>query len=77
MLFKVHVAAILQRQDFILRLARALMMFGKPERTELDEVTDKVYDAIQVLLHIVSSTNCSKQPKSSRLSAKSSTLSSQ
>jgi uncharacterized membrane protein YjjP (DUF1212 family) len=26
----VHVAAILQRQDFILRLARALMMFGAP-----------------------------------------------
>lgn len=26
----VHVAAILQRQDFVLRLARALMMFGAP-----------------------------------------------
>lgn len=26
----VHVAAILQRQDFILRFARALMMFGAP-----------------------------------------------
>jgi uncharacterized membrane protein YjjP (DUF1212 family) len=48
-----HIAAILQRQDFILKLARALMMFGSPShRVEAQiQATSEVLDVkCQVVL---------------------------
>ena len=52
-----HVAAILQRQDFILRLARALMMFGAPaHRIEYQlQQTAKVLDIHCQIIFIVKS----------------------
>lgn len=50
-----HVAAILQRQDFILRLARALMMFGAPShRLEYQiQQTAKVLEIDCQVIYIV------------------------
>jgi uncharacterized membrane protein YjjP (DUF1212 family) len=50
-----HVAAILQRQDFILRLARALMMFGAPPHrieTQIQQ-TAKVLEIECQVIYIV------------------------
>jgi uncharacterized membrane protein YjjP (DUF1212 family) len=50
-----HVAAILQRQDFIMRLGRALMMFGAPShRLEYQlQQTAKVLDIDVQVIYIV------------------------